>query len=279
MPQPKRPHRILVVDDDLAIRELLTEYLATRGYDVVPVSDGRSASRHIEDGGYDLVVADLRIPHPDGLALLQAARDRGDWVPFIMMTGYGTVESAVYALKLGAVDYLLKPFKLRAIQAAIEQALARSRTDAEHREGRAHLALLDDTASIASEQALERWMERFLPHAVAMAQAQAIAVFLATGDPPQWTLRWVYHAPGLERLLLGLDTTTLAARIEEGSALPTGPVTELGLAIGTTVGGAALRGVVALAWETPTTAQAVPLQRITLALQAALGCRSWNGCR
>ena len=191
------PPRILVVDDDLAVRELLAEYLATRGYEVVAVSDGLEAMRIIEDGEISLVLTDLRIPHPDGLALLQASREMFPHLPFLMITGYGTVESAVYALKLGANDYLLKPFKLRAVLRSIEQALARSRLDAEARSGREALALFEMATTADTPKAHEAFFDRFLEYILEITSGDAAGLYLhgATG----WSL-YQGAGPGLQDL-------------------------------------------------------------------------------
>lgn len=173
------PPRILVVDDDLAVRELLTEYLATRGYDVVSVADGMEAMAAIEVGDISLVLTDLRIPHPDGLTLLQASRERYPHLPFLMITGYGTVESAVYALKMGANDYLLKPFKLKAVLRSIEQALARSRLDAEVRSGQAALALFEEATHVVDADDLAGFLDRFLTYILDITAASAAAVLTA----------------------------------------------------------------------------------------------------
>jgi DNA-binding response OmpR family regulator len=125
--RPHLPTHLLVIDDDVSIRELLVEYLATRGYRVDGTSDGRIALELMRSNSYDLVLTDYQVPHRDGLDILRVARQASPPLPTIMMTGYGTVETAVYALKEGAADFILKPFKLKRIHEAIQQALDKAR--------------------------------------------------------------------------------------------------------------------------------------------------------
>jgi FixJ family two-component response regulator len=125
--RPHQPIHLLVIDDDVSVRELLVEYLATRGYRVDGTSDGRIALELMRSSRYDLVLTDYQIPHRDGLDILRVARQMSPPMPTILMTGYGTVDTAVAALKEGASDFLLKPFKLKGIHQAIQQALERAR--------------------------------------------------------------------------------------------------------------------------------------------------------
>ena len=106
---PDRPH-VLIVDDKLESR---TRWPTARRPRVRRARDrlGREALAALDRGGVDLLVTDLRMPEIDGLALLDAARARGD-VPVIVMTAYGAMDSAVEAIRKGAYHYLTKPFKL-----------------------------------------------------------------------------------------------------------------------------------------------------------------------
>ncbi len=102
--------RILVVDDEAPIREILTEYFAARGYAVEAAATGGDALAAIERGRPDLVLLDIRMPGIDGVETLRRIRARGDQVPVIMVTANEDVELARASLKLGAFDYVAKPF-------------------------------------------------------------------------------------------------------------------------------------------------------------------------
>ena len=116
--------RILVADDDPPILELLGEYLATRGHDIKLASNGSQAMEFLERDEFDLLLSDLKMPGGDGLELLRFVKERDLPIATVLMTGYGTIDTALEAMRCGAHDYLLKPFRLREVYGAIEKALA-----------------------------------------------------------------------------------------------------------------------------------------------------------
>lgn len=125
-PSPEPP-RILVVDDDEAVRNVLCVILAEEGYRPLAADTAESALHLVRSGGIDLVVADVRLPGQDGLWLVREARGADPDTAIIVLTGYGDTKGAVEALRLGAVDYLLKPPKVTGLVRAVERALARRR--------------------------------------------------------------------------------------------------------------------------------------------------------
>ncbi len=104
--------RILIVDDEKIKRVTLADDLATQGHDVVAASDGEEALRLLENGPFDVLVTDLKMPKLDGIELLRRVK-QGPWTELevIMMTAYGSIPVAVEAVKLGAFDFLTKPFR------------------------------------------------------------------------------------------------------------------------------------------------------------------------
>jgi DNA-binding NtrC family response regulator len=102
--------RILVVDDERAMRLGVTEVLERHGFAVTAVESGAAALAALADGGYALVISDMRMPVMTGPELLAAVQERHPGLPMVMMTAYGTVEDAVAAMKAGARDFLTKPF-------------------------------------------------------------------------------------------------------------------------------------------------------------------------
>jgi two-component system, cell cycle response regulator CpdR len=119
---PERP-RVLVVDDEASIRELLTRTLALTEYDVEAVSDARTGLDRLRLGPYDLLIADLRMPVMDGLTLIREARRLQPDLKVIIITGYSTESSAIEAVNLGVVGYLVKPFRVPQVLAAVARAL------------------------------------------------------------------------------------------------------------------------------------------------------------
>jgi len=117
-------HRILVVDDETKMRRLLELSLKNLGYDVVQAADGAEALERVEEAPFDLIITDLKMPRLDGIGLLRQLRESGDPVPLILLTAFGTIESAVEAMKLGANDYIIRPFEMETVELAVSRALA-----------------------------------------------------------------------------------------------------------------------------------------------------------
>lgn len=117
--------RILVVDDEKLMNDFLEEILRRKGHTVDQAYDGDSAITMLKGRTYDLVVADKRMPGSDGMDVLRAAMATQPNTRIIMMTAYGTVEGAVEAMRLGAFDYIMKPFDANQIEEVIQRALTR----------------------------------------------------------------------------------------------------------------------------------------------------------
>jgi excisionase family DNA binding protein len=126
VPRPQegaaRP-RILVVDDEASIRDLLAKTLALAEYDVDVAPDGRSALDRMRVYAYDLLIADLKMPGMDGLAVIREAKRYKSDLPVIIITGFSTESSAIEAVNLGVAGYLTKPFRVPQVLAAAAKAL------------------------------------------------------------------------------------------------------------------------------------------------------------
>src|SRR5512146_877556 len=115
--------RILIVDDDKIILESLSEFLRLEGYEAVGAASFNAALTAMERQRFNLVLTDVNMPENDGFELLRVIRQRFPDVVVVMVTGYGTIESAVEAIKMGAYDYLTKPIIDDEIRLVIERAL------------------------------------------------------------------------------------------------------------------------------------------------------------
>jgi len=120
--------RILVVDDDLTVREVLASYLRARGHDVVEAGDGEQALREMRAAAADLVVLDVMLPGIDGLEVCRRLRTMGD-VPVIMLTALGREADRVLGLEIGADDYVGKPFSPRELVLRVDSVLRRATGD------------------------------------------------------------------------------------------------------------------------------------------------------
>jgi two-component system response regulator AtoC len=124
--------RVLVVDDEPKMQRILEIMLHKMGHEVLLAGDGQAALALAQREAVDLVMTDLRMPGMDGIALLTALRAHGVNVPVILLTAYGTVESAVAAMKQGAYDYILRPFDVEAVEVVVTRALAQERVKREN---------------------------------------------------------------------------------------------------------------------------------------------------
>ena len=115
--------RILVVDDEPSIRELLSKTLALVDYDVDTVPDGQSAIEQLRLYPYDLLIADLKMPGIDGLTVIREAKRLKSDLPVIIITGYSTETAAIEAVNLGVSGYLTKPFRVPQVLAAAAKAI------------------------------------------------------------------------------------------------------------------------------------------------------------
>jgi excisionase family DNA binding protein len=121
-PRTSRP-RVLVVDDEASIRDLLAKTLALAEYDVDVAPDGRTALERMRMSPYDLLIADLKMPGTDGLTVIREARRYKADLPVIIITGFSTEASAIEAVNLGVAGYLTKPFRVPQVLAAAAKAL------------------------------------------------------------------------------------------------------------------------------------------------------------
>lgn len=121
----RRKAKVLVVDDEKLVVDMLVEYLEKRDYCAVGVCDGKTAMKEFEGGNYDLVITDLVMPEMDGMDLLEAMKAINPRVMVLMISGYGTIERAVAAIREGAYDFIPKPIKFDSLQVIIDRALDR----------------------------------------------------------------------------------------------------------------------------------------------------------
>lgn len=125
--------RILVVDDEESIREFLEIMLKKEGYEVTLAEDGQKAKDLLSKKTFDMIISDLQMPHVTGIELLKHVKDTYPDVVFMLITAFGTTETAVEAMKMGAYDYLTKPFKIDEVRLNIQNALRSRNLEVENR--------------------------------------------------------------------------------------------------------------------------------------------------
>lgn len=133
--EPRLPFEVLVVDDEPDVVDLLVEYFRTRGMRTASASDGAAAISALtrDRARFGLVVTDLQLPGPDGLAVLRAAREANPSCYVVIVTGYASLDSAIQAVRLGAYDYLTKPFSLGQLDVLLARLQDRVALEEENR--------------------------------------------------------------------------------------------------------------------------------------------------
>src|SRR4029077_6582384 len=130
------PWDVLVVDDDAGIRELMLAYFDSVGLTVAGAHDGRAAIAALQrsHGRYGLVVTDLSLPGADGFAVLQAAKQANASCYVVIVTGYASLDSAIQAVRVGAYDYLAKPFSIGQLDVILRRITDRAALEQENRQ-------------------------------------------------------------------------------------------------------------------------------------------------
>ncbi len=203
--------RVLVVDDEAKMRRLLELSLKNMGHAVVQAVDGEAAVRAFDDGPFDLVLTDLRMPRMDGIDLLRALRERGEDVPVIVLTAFGSIESAVEAMKLGASDYIIRPFEMDTVELAVARALALGTVQRENR------FLRDEVAKGWGEfvGASPRMQELYdLVRQVAPTRSSVMIVG-ATGTGKELVARALHQGSGRSGLFVPINCAAIPADLLE----------------------------------------------------------------
>ena len=158
------PTRVLVVDDEESLRFFLTRGLRKADYAVDEVADGRAAVEALARVAYDVVLTDMVMPGVSGLDVLSAVHEMDRDAVVILMTAHGTVENAIDALRLGAFDYLEKPFELKELLVNVERGLERREVERENRKLRFLVNRRTPVAEVAEGLAASRrdWERNYI---------------------------------------------------------------------------------------------------------------------
>jgi|SRR3972149_6504223 len=117
------PRRILVIDDEVFIRDLLLDFFTKLQFGVITACDGNAGIGEFRRSRFDVVLADLKMPGRSGIETLRELHQIHAHTPVIVMTGYPTIDSSIEALRLGAYDYIIKPFKLQELKEVVDRAI------------------------------------------------------------------------------------------------------------------------------------------------------------
>ncbi len=170
--------RILIVDDEAASMQALCDTLRDQGYQTTGFASGEQALRAMREAPFDVLLTDLTMPGMDGVELLTAALKIDALLVGILMTGAGTIETAVQAMKAGALDYVLKPIKLSAILPVLSRAVTVRRLRLENMELRDTVAIHELSQAIAHTLDPNVLLDRIADLALAQFQADEASVML-----------------------------------------------------------------------------------------------------
>ncbi len=194
--------RVLVVDDEKVIREILADFLSLEGFWVRTAEDGRLAVAEIDAHPYDLVISDLKMPNMGGIELLEHINKHHPNVVTVIMTGFGTVETAIDAMKRGAYDYVLKPFRIEEVVHIIQRGLEKRRLAAENLRLREAVSLYKVSEAIAASLSLDEVLSTVTEMGVHDLGADLVTVVLKDGEG-QWFERTRRHNPAIPTELIG----------------------------------------------------------------------------
>ncbi len=204
--------RILAVDDEPNMRRLLEIMLRQSGHQALLAADGREALDILRREGADLVVSDLNMPGMDGIKLLATMREEGMETPLIIVTAKGEVESAVSAMKLGAADYILRPFDLETLEIAMTRALSVARLKTENR------FLRDEAERDMGDMVGESAPMQQLQQAIRQVAPEKATVLIAgeTGTGKEVTAHAIHRlSPRHDHLFVAVNCAAIPAEMME----------------------------------------------------------------
>lgn len=178
---PEQP-RVLIVDDEKFIRDILADFLTMEGYAVRTADDGTQAVNELSRSNFALVISDLKMPKMGGLELLQHVARLQPEALTVIMTGFGTVETAIDAMKHGAYDYILKPFKVEEIVHVVQRGLEKQRLAAENMRLREALSLYKVSEAITASLSLEDVIATIEESAFEELSSDGVMVWLDDGQ-------------------------------------------------------------------------------------------------
>ena len=214
--------RILVVDDERFIRDVVAEFLVLEGYDVHTAADGQEALAELRGKPFDVVITDLKMPRMGGLELLGHISRSYPRTLTVIMTGFGTVETAIGAMKQGASDYVLKPFKVEEVLHIVRRGLEKKRLEAENLRLRDTLSLFKVSEAIAASLSMDQVLDTLATSGLRDVHADHVSIWLRD-DAGTFSERLARTAPTREFVSHGeLNDDSIRERLSEGPLIEHG---------------------------------------------------------
>jgi response regulator RpfG family c-di-GMP phosphodiesterase len=179
---PDERPRVLIVDDEKFIRDILADFLGMEGYIVRTAEDGAAALGELGNAHYDLIISDLKMPRMGGIELLESIGTIAPNALTVIMTGFGTVETAIDAMKRGAYDYILKPFKVEEVIRVVQRGLEKQRLAAENLRLREAISLYTVSEAIAASLSLEEVLATIGDTAIHELKGDLVSTWLDDGE-------------------------------------------------------------------------------------------------
>jgi response regulator RpfG family c-di-GMP phosphodiesterase len=215
---PEDRPRVLVVDDEKFIRDIIADFLGMEGYIVRTAEDGVSATSELSRAHYDMVISDLKMPNMGGLDLLREVASAHPDTLTVIMTGFGTVETAIDAMKRGAYDYILKPFKVEEIVQIVQRGLEKRRLTAENLRLREALSLYKVSEAITASLSLDEVMGTLAESGLNELRADVVVIWLDDGEGALFQRNLSQSSALPEGEELGsLDAHVIEARLKQES--------------------------------------------------------------
>ena len=174
--------KIIVVDDEPELKSVLVKALSAQGFEVTGCSGGHEALAQLRQKEFDLLLTDLMMPEMDGIALLEAALKIDPHLIGIMMTGQGTIQTAVDAMKIGAFDYVLKPFRLQMVMPVLTRAINTRRLRMENLQLRETVAIYGLCQTISFTLEPQTVLSKLADAALQQSDADEVSILLPTAD-------------------------------------------------------------------------------------------------
>jgi PAS domain S-box-containing protein len=174
--------RLLIVDDEVELMTVLCETLIAQGYEADGYTSGVNALAALQTGNYDVLLADMMMPAMDGITLLRSSMEIDPQLVGIIMTGQGTVQTAVEAMQLGAFDYILKPFKLQALLPILARAVEMRRLRFENIQLRDTVAIYTLSQTIANTPNIEVIADKILEAALEQSEGDEASILVKAAD-------------------------------------------------------------------------------------------------
>ena len=197
--------RLLVIDDEENMRHMLSTVLEKAGYRVDCATNGSQGLEMIANTLYEFILCDIKMPKMDGMAFLKAARAQLDTSTVIMMSAYGTIDTAIEAMKLGAYDYISKPFKTDEVYLTLKKAEERESLRKENLQLKERIQKISDNYNFGNMIAKSKAMQSVFRLAAKAAQYKTTVLILGDSGTGKELIARAIHCQG-DRLKINLVT-------------------------------------------------------------------------